>query len=402
MPVCPAKTKRSALKPALLSGKPRSPKPLEIVRPVFPPLTAFSGDFQAALNTGQVTNNGPFVRKLEEALTRYHDAPTIVFSSGQAALMTMMAAADVAGGEVIVPSYTFAATPHAVVWAGAKPVFADIDPVSMTLDPADVEKKITKHTKAIMGMCTYGIACDYDALEALGAKHGIKVLFDSAPAFGTRVNGRPVGDRGDGQIFSFHATKAFTTMEGGSLTSRNAALIEKAKIIRNFGQNNGANCTEVGMNGKMMELPAMIGLLQLDAFDALHKRRMQVAEAYRAGLSDLPGVRLATPPAGQEPVWLYYPVVFDEAEFGLSREHVWRGLGAENINVRKYFELPCHHMSCYAEHNGVSLPVTEAIAYNVIGLPVYGDQTDDEIAAVVESIRALHAHAGEIKQKLAA
>ncbi|MEJ0062720.1 MAG: DegT/DnrJ/EryC1/StrS family aminotransferase [Alphaproteobacteria bacterium] len=386
--------------PAILGGTPRCASPLEIVRPVMPPLEAFAAPFSEALAHGQLTNNGPFVQRFEAALSEYLNVPAIVFSSGQAALMAMLAAADIAGGEVIVPSYTFAATPHAVVWAGAQPVFADILPDSMTLDVDDVARRITPRTKAILPMCSYGIACDYAALDALGVRHGLPVLYDSAPAFGSRVNGKPVGGAGRGQIFSFHATKAFSTMEGGALSSHDDELLNRARMLRNFGQHNGPDCPWPGFNGKMMEVCAMIGLLQLERFESIRRRRLAVAAAYHAALSDLPGVRFLIPPAGQEPIWLYYPLVFDAELFGLDRDEVARALAAEGIAARKYFELPCHHMTCYQPHHKQSLPVTESIAAHVISLPVYGDQTDAEIAAITGAIRGFHEYAAQLRMKL--
>src|SRR5262245_30571388 len=236
-------------------------RPLEIVRPTFPPVEGMLSDFIRSLAAGKVTNNGPWVVKFERLLEDYLGVPTLVFSSGQAALMTMLRAAGISGGEVIVPSLTFCATPHAAVWNGAEPVFADVrDDVSFTIDPADVERRITDRTVAILSVDPYGIACDYEALVAIGRRHGLRVLFDSAPSFGTTVGGRRVGGFGDAQIFSFHATKAFNTMEGGCLCSNNKDVIERARAIRNFGQSADGDCAIEGLNGKMMEICAIIGM----------------------------------------------------------------------------------------------------------------------------------------------
>ena len=235
-------------------------RPLQIVRPTFPPVEGMLWDFTQSLAAGQVTNNGPWVVKFERLLEDYLGVPTLVFSSGQVALMTMLRAAGITGGEVIVPSLTFAATPHAAVWNGAEPVFADVkDDMSFTIDPADVEARITDKTVAILSVDPYGIACDYEALVAIGRRRGLRVLFDSAPSFGTTVGGRRIGGFGDAQIFSFHATKAFNTMEGGCLCSNDKDLIERARAIRNFGQGAGGDCAIAGLNGKMMEICAIIG-----------------------------------------------------------------------------------------------------------------------------------------------
>jgi dTDP-4-amino-4,6-dideoxygalactose transaminase len=203
---------------AAAGGPPIFEHPLRIVRPVFPDINEIFAPFQAALASGQVTNGGCWVLEFERRLSEYLGVPTLVFCNGQMALMTMLRAAGVEGGEVIVPSFTFAATPHAVRWCGAEPVFADIAANgSVCLDPDDVERQITPKTVAILGVDAYGIACDYTRLTEIGRRNGLRVVFDSAPSFGARVGGSLVGGFGDAQIFSFHATKAFTTMEGGCL-----------------------------------------------------------------------------------------------------------------------------------------------------------------------------------------
>src|SRR5262245_56434075 len=241
--------------------RPVFPKPLNIVRPLFPPIASFQAQFAAALQSGQVTNNGPWVVEFERQLEAYVGVPTLVFSSGQAALTAMVKAAGVQGGEVILPSFTFPGTLHVVTWCGATPVFADIrQGQTFVLDPRDVERKITDRTVAILSVDPYGIASDYEALDELGTHHGISVLYDSAPAFGTKVSGQSIGGYGDAQIFSFHASKAFNTMEGGCLCSHDGALIDRARSIRNFGLIASGDSPLAGMNGKMMEICALIGI----------------------------------------------------------------------------------------------------------------------------------------------
>lgn len=389
--------------PAVLGGAPLAERPLHIVRPTFPPLGDFAAEFDAALRSGQVTNHGPHVRAFEKALTDYLGVPALAFSSGQAALLAMLRAAGIDGGEVIVPSFTFAATPHAVRWCGAEPVFADSDPSgSLVMDPADAEARITPRTRALLAVEVYGIAPDYAAFEALGRRHGLRVLFDSAPAFGTRAGGVPVGRFGDAQSFSFHATKAFATMEGGAVSSRDAALLERAASIRNFGQTGGgADCGTAGFNGKMQEVCALIGLRQLPSFDRAVARRREVAARYREKLAAVPGLSFARVPDGQEPVWLYFPVFVDPVRFGTDRNALAAALAAENLHVRKYFELPCHHMTAYAAQRSVALPRAERAAYSVVALPVYNDMTDAECDLFAEGIARIHRHAADVAARTA-
>ncbi len=374
--------------------------PLPIVRPRFPKLAEFADEFDQALATGAVTNQGPQAVALEAELSEYLGVPTLAFSSGQAALMAMLAAGGVAGKEVIVPSFTFCATPHAVVWAGGRPVFADIDPKTLTLDPDEVERRITPNTAAILGVCVYGIACDYAALADVANRHGLRLFYDSAPAFGTRVDGRPIGGFGDAQIFSFHATKAFCTMEGGALSTNDTELLTKAEALRNFGQRNGRAWGAAGFNGKMPEVAAMIGRRQLRTFETARQRRLYVAGRYREGLEDLPGLAMASPPANQEPIWLYFPIRLDAKAFGLSRDEAAAALAADNILCRKYFDQPCHEMPAYEGCTREPLQVTELWASATLALPVYNDQTEEEIDYIIDRIRAIHFQAGEVREAL--
>jgi dTDP-4-amino-4,6-dideoxy-D-glucose transaminase len=373
--------------------KPVFSTPLNIVRPVFPSIKSFQTQFASALQSGQVTNNGPWVVEFERQLEAYVGVPTLVFSSGQAALMAMVKAAGIEGGEVILPSFTFPGTLHAVTWCGATPVFAEIcSAQSFVLDPRDVERKVTDRTVAILSVDPYGIASDYEALDDVGARHGISVLYDSAPSFGTKVNGRSIGGYGDAQIFSFHATKAFNTMEGGCLCSHDSALIERARSIRNFGFVASGDSPFTGINGKMMEICALIGIEQLKTFDAAAAVRRRSAERIRRGLEMLPGLKIGQAPANQEPIWLYLPVVVENAAFGCNRDELADRLARENLFVRKYYSPPCHHLSAYmAVGPKVDLPATEHAAYNVLALPIYNNMIDEECDGIIEAFTRIHA-----------
>jgi dTDP-4-amino-4,6-dideoxygalactose transaminase len=306
-------------------------------------------------------------------------------------MMVMLRAAGVTDGEVIVPSFTFSATPHAVRWAGAEPVFADIlDDLTMRLDARDVESRITDRTVAILAVDAYGVASDYASLADIAKRHKLKFLVDSAPSFGTRVNGKLVGGFADAQMFSFHATKAFSTMEGGCVCSHNPELLARVKAMRNFGQVDGADCHEPGLNGKMLEISAIIGLEQLKTFGCAVATRRRAVERMRAGLSKIPGLLVGQEPAGVEANWLYLPVVVDVERFGLDREALALALEKHNVFVRKYYSPPCHHMTAYKTQKEVKLVVTERTAYNVIALPVYNDMTDAECDLVVAAIEYVH------------
>jgi dTDP-4-amino-4,6-dideoxygalactose transaminase len=365
-------------------------RPLQIVRPIFPGAHTFIDALQQALASGQVTNNGRWVREFEQRLSEYLGVPTVAFCNGQLALMTMLRAAGIESGEVIVPSFTFAATPHAVRWCGAKPVFADVAVDTMCLDPHDVERRITSRTVAILGVDAYGVCCDYPTLGEIGRKNGVKVFYDSAPSFGSRVDGALVGGFGDAQIFSFHATKAFTTMEGGCLCSHDKGIIRRAQAIRNFGQGLDGDCLEPGMNGKLTEVCALIGLEQLKTFESAADRRRHAVHRVRRGLAQIPGLTIGSAPSNQDPIWLYLSVIVDPDRFGMDRDCAAALLERQGLYVRKYYSPPCHHMTAYSAARGEALPVTERIAYNVLALPVYNDMTDEECDGIVLAFRRIH------------
>jgi dTDP-4-amino-4,6-dideoxy-D-glucose transaminase len=385
--------------PAILGGAPVSQQPLHIVRPRFPALEEIADRFRTALATGAVTNHGPAVAEFEAALARYMNVPEVVVTNnGQSALLVMLRGAGIDSGEVIVPAFTFSATPHAVKWCGATPVFADSDPKTLCIDPRDVEKRITPRTKAIVGVDVYGIACDYAALAELGRRHNVEIFYDSAPSFGAKVGGQTIGGFGRAQAFSFHATKAFATMEGGAVATKDSALATRARNLRNFGQSRGADCDEAGINAKMTEVCALIGLKQLEKIEADVAHRNRVAARYRDGLSKIPGLRFAEPPPDQTPVWLYFPVFVDKSTYGLDRNELAAALAAENLHVRKYFEIPCHQIAAYK--SDAELPHAELAAATVVALPVYNTMTDDEADRFAHAVDRIHRHAARVRAAL--
>ena len=356
----------------------------EIVRPRFPNLTSFERRFAAALDSGQVTNGGEYVQQLEGKLTEYIGAPTIAFVNGETALLAMLMAARInPGDEVIMPAFTFCGTAAAVSMLGAVPVFAEIDPMTLTLDPQDAESRITDKTVAILGVDVYGIACDYNAFTNMTFKHDIWALFDSAPAFGSMVGGQPIGRYGDAQIFSFHATKPFSTMEGGCLSSPSPDFIERATAIRDFGQDYRRQCVSVGFNGKMMEVAALVGLERFKEWNATgyHQKRQYKVGTYRYLLSEIPGVIVINPPADQWPIWLYCPILVNNRDAVLKRLH------ERGVMARKYYAPCLHQTPAFKRYARGPLPISEEIGQQIIALPCYSDLTDDEMHTIVKAVQ---------------
>jgi dTDP-4-amino-4,6-dideoxygalactose transaminase len=282
--------------------------------------------------------------------------------------------------DIICPSLTFCATPHAIRMAGAKVVFADVNPETLTLDTADVARKITKYTKAILGVDVYGICCDYAGLSRVAADNECVLLLDSAPAFGSMIYGKPTGSYGNAQIFSFHATKPFAVGEGGALCSTDRHFIEAAKKVRNFGIPG-----RIGFNGKMQEVNALIGLEQMKSLYKLLPARTAAQTALHAALHRIPGVTAIVPPVHQVPIWTFYPILIDEAEFGMSRDAVMAALERRAIMTRRYY--PAMHLDESYTAERISLPVTDRVASQVIALPIYNSMSSEECSRISDAIR---------------
>src|SRR5262245_699282 len=352
---------------------------LPIVRPVFPRLETFAADFQSALDT-QVTNHGPFVSAFEQRIAEFCGVQhALAFCNGQTALIAMLRAANLSG-EIVEPSYTFAGTAHGVVLAGCRPVFADCDAKTFTLDPASVKRRLSTETTAILAAPVFGNPCDNDALQDVADGFEIPLFYDSASAFGSEYQATRLGTFGRGEIFSFHATKVFSTMEGGALTTNDDAIYARAKRIRDFGRCGPVDCDVVGLNGKMMEVAALVGLRGCDRIDELLDRRQEIVDDYTQQLSQIPGVRVQ---------WVeeynFSPRLFMAIEVSDAARLV-DGLRERGIEARRFFSVPCHRMQ--AHDRGESLPVTEQLAERVVCLPFYSDITASEVQTVTEAVMA--------------
>ncbi len=274
-------------------------------------------------------------------------------------------------GEVIVPSWTFVATAHALSWQGITPVFADIDPATHNLDPAAVRRMITPRTSGIIGVHLWGRAAPVLELQAIADEHGLKLMFDAAHAFGCSYQGQSIGRFGACEVFSFHATKAFNTMEGGAVTTNDDQLAETLRLMRNFGFKGYDNVIHPGTNGKMIEVCAAMGLANLDGFDAIVAANQRTHSAYQQRLAAIPGIKVLTYDANERNNHHYVVVEVDKG-CPVSRDDLIAALHANNILVRKYFWPGCHRMQPYRDlfpHAGLMLPNTIAVADRVMVLP---------------------------------
>ena len=390
--------------PAILGGAPAFERKFDIVRPLLPRASALVERFDAALRAGQVTNMAPNSLELEARLAAYVGTEhCAVFCNGEAALTAMLQAARLPrGAEVITPAYSFSGTAHAIVWNRLVPVFADIDPGTWTLDPADAERRITSRTAAILATPLYGNPCDNDALHQLAVRRGLRLFYDSASGCGSRYRDHPLGRFGEAEMFSFHATKVYTTMEGGAICTDSDALHQAACMIRNFGKNGvEADCEFVGFNGKMTEIAALVGLELLPGLDAVVTHRNRVAARYGARLGELPGVSLQRVQRHGVSSWLYYQFLVDESAFGLTRDELITALVAENLMARRFFYPANHQLTCYRDLGPPPiLPVTEYVASHSVALPVYSDMALEDVDRAADCVASVFQHREAVRARL--
>ena len=350
-------------------------EPIYVTRPLLPALDAYTARLQDVWRSRWLTNAGEQHEALTRAIRGYLDVSQVsLFNNGTIALLAAVRALGLAG-EVITTPFTFPATPHAISWSGATPVFCDIDPIRLTLDPARVEAAITARTTGILAVHVYGIPCDVVALKNIADRHGLKLVYDAAHAFGARIDGVGIGNFGDASMFSFHSTKLFHSAEGGALTCADPATREAFDQLKNFGILNQEEVGPVGINGKMNELQAALGLAVLDCVpEELRKRRAIIAR-YRERLGGMPGLTLISEPGGVESSCQYFVVRIDSKAFGCSRDVVQERLTHYNVFARKYFYPLCSDYACYRDlptASAARLPVATAAVRQVLCLPLYG------------------------------
>ncbi|MCD6076101.1 MAG: hypothetical protein K0R89_39 [Ramlibacter sp.] len=379
------KTLRSRLDLAIHGAPPMFADAVHVGRPNIGNQAAFLRLTQDLLERRWLTNNGPLVQQLERSIAELHGvAHCVAMCNGTVALEIAIRALGMSG-EVIVPSYTFVATAHALSWQGITPVFADIDPLTYNLDPQAVRRMITPRTTGIIGVHLWGRPAPVHALETLAGEHGLQLMFDSAHAFGCSAGGRRIGGFGRCEVLSFHATKVFNTFEGGAVLTDDAELAETMRLMRNFGFAGFDNVIHPGTNGKMPEINAAMGLSNLGALPEVVEANRERHAAYARAFSGAEGVRLLPYDAADTPNYQYVVVEVDPG----IRDAMVAALHAENILARKYFWPGCHRMKPYRElypHAGLLLPATESVAGRVIVLPTGPSLAladIDAIAAVV-------------------
>lgn len=364
-------TKLVHTKPDPAINKPKPGEPLHVGRPNIGDREAFLQRVNQILDNQWLTNNGPMVVELERRIAEYLGVKhCVAMCNGTVALEIAIRALGLEG-EVIVPSWTFVATAHALYWQGITPVFADIDPLTHNLDPDAVRRMITPHTTGIVGVHLWGRAAPVDELQTIADEHGLKLMFDAAHAFGSTYNGQIIGSFGACEVFSFHATKSFNTFEGGAVATNDDALAETMRLMRNFGFAGYDNVIHPGTNGKMIEICAAMGLTNLESHADVVTSNIRNHAAYATALAGIPGISLLSYSPHERNSHHYVIIEVDE-HCHATRDQIVTALHAENVLARKYFWPGVHKMRPYRDlfpHAGLMLAHTERIAERVIVLP---------------------------------
>lgn len=376
---------------AINGSKPAFEHPLHVGSPNTFGKKEFLDYAEAIFDRNWLTNDGPLVQELEDSIADYHGVKhCIAMCNGTVALEIAIRSLKLKG-EVIVPSFTFIATAHALSWQAITPVFADIDPETHTLDPESVRRMITPRTTGIIGVHLWGRGAHVEELQAIADQHNLALMFDAAHAFGCSYSNKMIGNFGACEVLSFHATKFFNTFEGGAVLTNDDELAETMRLMRNFGFSGLDNVIHPGTNGKMMEMAAAMGLANLRGVDTIIDVNRRNYYTYRECLAEITSVRLLAYDESQRNNFQYIVIQIDP-EHRVSRDQVVEALQAENIRARRYFWPGCHNMSPYRElypHARLLLPHTTEVAETVIVLPTGLGIDEEAVQTISRVIRIL-------------
>ena len=367
-----------------------SSKPIYVTQPHLPPLEEFLPYLQTIWDNKILTNGGDFHRQLEQELCEYLGVKHIsLFSNGTIALITALQALRVTG-EVITTPYSFVATAHSLVWNGIKPVFVDIDPRTLNMDAAKIEAAITPQTTAIMPVHCYGHPCDVASIEKIADNYNLKVIYDAAHAFGVRDAQGSLLNHGDLSVLSFHATKVFNTFEGGAIVCKDAKTKTRIDNLKNFGIVDETTVVATGINGKMSEINAAFGLLQLKSIDDVLRRRTVIAQRYYEKLRGVPGIECVEGYGDAVPNHSYFPILV-KPEFGRTRDGLYQHLKDHGVFSRRYFYPLISDFSMYRSMPSAqpaNLPIATIAAQQILCLPIYPSLTQAEQDKVLALIKA--------------
>lgn len=362
---------------------------INVTRSSMPDFEEYCNEIKELWESRWLTNNGVKHKKLEADLNAYLDCEnTVLYTNGHLALEQAIAVMDLPqGGEVITTPFTFVSTTHAIVRNGLAPIFCDVNDEDYTIDVTKIERLITEKTCAIVPVHVYGNFCDVEEIDRIAKKHGLKVIYDAAHAFGAKFKGVQSANFGDASMFSFHATKVFNTIEGGAVCFKDSALYDKLNEMKSFGQHGQEECLYVGTNAKMNEFQAAMGICNLRMLDGEIAKRGKAVEQYRKRLSGIKGIKLCPEQKGVTSNYAYFPVIFDG--FKYTRDEIFANLGKENITARKYFYPLTNDFACYRDEpfgGKEKTPVAAYLADRVLCLPLFADLSTEDVDRICDII----------------
>ena len=363
---------------------------IKVTSPLLPPLAEFTAMLEDIWQRQWITNNGQYHHQLEQALAEYLKVPFVsLFTNGTLPLLTALQALGIKG-EVITTPYSFVATTHAIWWNGCTPVFVDIDPSIGNIDPAKIEAAITPRTTAIMPVHVYGNPCKTKEIQDIADRHGLKVIYDAAHAFGVEQDGESILRAGDISTLSFHATKVFTTIEGGAMIVHSEEMKQRIDYLKNFGFENDVTVVGPGINSKMDEVRAAYGLLNLRQVDAAIEARHRVATAYRNALHEVEGITFWDDQPGVRHNYGYFPIFVDAGKYGMTRDALYLKLREQGIFGRRYFYPLISTFAPYKDLPSAvpeNLPNAHQLAEEVICLPMHHALSEEDVQKVIDAIK---------------
>ena len=386
--------------PAILGNKPIFDAKVQIVRPLLPSFSELSGEVEGILQSGMVTK-GHHLQVFEQAAAEHLRVKhAVAVSSCTTGLMLTYQGLGLTG-DVVVPSFTFMATVSALVWAGLRPIYADVNAGTTNLDPEAAEAAITPQTSAIVAVHNFGNPAEIDALQAVADRHGLKLIFDAAHGFGARYQGVPVGPQGDANVYSLSPTKLLIAGEGGIVATNDDTLAETIRIGREYGNSGNYDSAFAGINARMPELNALMGYHSLQRLEDAARRRNEVVALYQEELGRLPGIGFQEVRPGNRNSYKDLSITVDPEAFGLDRDQLAVALAADNIDTRKYYEPPVHRQTAYSSYyDGQPLPNTEYLATHSLSLPVWSSMSDEVALNICQAVQRIYEHGSEIRSKL--
>ncbi len=387
--------------PAILGNRPIFENKVFIVKPSLPSPQEMQSGMEEIISSGMVTK-GKYLKAFEEAVAEYLQVKhAVAVSSCTTGLMLTYQGLGLTG-DVVVPSFTFMATVSALVWAGLRPVFADVDFGTTNLDPAAAEAAITPNTSALVAVHNFGNPAEVDALQEVADRHNLKLIFDAAHGFGAMYQGKPVGVQGDANIYSLSPTKLLIAGEGGIVATNHDDLADKIRIGREYGNSGNYDSAFAGINARMPEFNALLGWHSLQRLEAGARRRNEVVDLYRRELGKLPGLHFQTVREGNRNSYKDFSITIEAEAFGLTRDELQQALTAENIDTRTYYDPPVHRHTAYQHYAApdIALPNTEKLAAQSLSLPVWSKMDDEITLQICEAFTKIHAQSVEVAEAL--